>query len=259
MSPTFPEFTKYLQDESLTIESLYSQPNTRVLFKASDVSNVDFTNIEHLFLVGGNDPTSLNIRNRTKLKTLGFFDGGGLSSTMREDVLHLVKNAALSNLIVSRWGDTNLAANTFLDATGLVQIIMSDVVTTECSIFTRCRNLVKAVFPNATSMSNDVFNNCSNLKTIYFPRLRSMGAYAFQECKELEEVSFPALESIPGGFALGGNVSVATFGMCSKLTKGYFPVVQTIGEYAFGGCLRFANREFPRAESIASTAFAGCP
>jgi hypothetical protein len=108
---------------------------------------------------GKNDPTGLNLTTRTTLKTLGFFDGGGLTADQLTAISSLVKGAKiLQNIIVMNWGNTEIAESAFCGTgTGtafgsLVQVIIHKAIDIKSSAFRECRALQSALFPVARAL-----------------------------------------------------------------------------------------------------------
>jgi len=109
-----------------------------------------------------------------------------------------------------------------------------------------------AKFPKVKTIPSLAFANCKNLKSARFPEVTdiadvaSIGQYAFYNCTELTDVYFPIAQTI-------GNYAFSESGLVSA----EFPVVTVIGQYAFYNCTELIEADFPIAHTIGNFAFSG--
>ncbi|MDR1208175.1 MAG: leucine-rich repeat domain-containing protein [Holosporales bacterium] len=256
------EFLEYLGHYKVDYTALSSQAKTLILFSASDIIGLDWTNVEHLYLVGNSDPTGLNLLTRTTLKSIGFFDCGGLTVDQHTAISSLVKDAkTLQNLIVMNWGNTEIEESAFCGtgtgtASGsLVQVIIHKATVIRDKAFYYCCNLSSVSIPDATiigtsigDLQNGPFHYCTYLRLASFPAATDIGSYAFFTCTYLQSASFPVVT----------NIGKAAFNECRVLNTISFPVAINVYDGAFYHCYALQSASFPFATNILSSAFREC-
>lgn len=138
-------------------------------------------------------------------------------------------------------------------------------------LFADCTGLESIELPeNLNYIRVGVFDNCTNLSSIGLPStLKGVEAFAFRNCRSLKSVYFPdGMSEIGYGAFLscsnlaeiqGGN-SIVTIQhsafSCSGLKTIFFPVLETVGDYAFNMCANLQEVYLPLSLSeIGENAF----
>ncbi|MDR0624926.1 MAG: leucine-rich repeat domain-containing protein [Holosporales bacterium] len=253
LAPSFPEFSNYLLKANKTPRELLSEPNTLVLLNKGAVSTI-WSNLEHLYLVGNWNPTGLDLPACTSMKTLGFFDGAGLTATQRTQISTLAKNVKiLQDLIVMNWGHSDIAASTFNSATSLLSVIIHNASIVRDEAFYKCTSLVTALLPQVTTImdgtTHGAFQACRALSTIHCPDLAGdLGYGAFSDCQALTEIYWPNIATVGDG----------AFFRCIGLTTVSLPAVTFANAHSFQDCTALSAISMPNVGSMDGRAFYNC-
>ena len=90
-------------------------------------------------------------------------------------------------------------------------------------------------------------------------RVTGIGSKAFRKHENLTSVDMPSITYISsGGYDIGYNGYMGSFGGCSKLSHVNMPAVTSIGEFAFKNCKALASVSMPAATTIGDFAFEDC-
>ncbi|MDR1208526.1 MAG: leucine-rich repeat domain-containing protein [Holosporales bacterium] len=220
-----------------------------IVFGADDLNDVDYQDVEVLFLVG-NDFPSFDYSVFSNLKSFFSFDNVvGLNDDQLAQVSALVKSGApLEHIKITNCGNCNIKAGEFAGAKRLKTVDLGNVSIIEAMAFSGCNHLYDVDLEGATAIGDKAFSDCTHLLSVAFLQATSIGNKVFKNCSKLFSVDARRAISI-------GNKA---FAKCIGLFHTNFTNTRNIGKEAFRDCHSLIQISLPNAESIGGRAFAHC-